>query len=129
MREHLEEELFVETGELAVGGDGEKLVAEIHEDAVVSGGMVGECDAELAGHERRIARGDEQVIEACEELVAGGVIEREPAPDARAEWQELGGAEPLGHDRRRRQGSSRREQAELQEEGDDRLVGSRYIWL
>ena len=57
LREHLEEELFVETRELTVGGDGEQLVAEIHEHAVVSGGVVGERDAELAGHERRIAGG------------------------------------------------------------------------
>ena len=32
-------------GELAIGGDGEQLVGEIHEDAVVAGGVVGEGDA------------------------------------------------------------------------------------
>ena len=43
---------FVEPSrELAVGGGGEELVAEIHEDAVVSGGMVSEGDAQLARHE------------------------------------------------------------------------------
>ena len=40
--EDLEEELFVEPSELAVGGDSEELVAEIHEHAVVSRGVVGE---------------------------------------------------------------------------------------
>jgi transposase len=58
-----------------------------------------ESDAELAGHEGWISRGGEQVIEAGEELVARGVVQREPSPDARAEGQELGGAEPLGQAR------------------------------
>jgi hypothetical protein len=66
--EHLEKEFFVETSELAIGRDGEQLVGEIHEYAVVSGGMIGEGDAELAGHERRIAGRGEQVIEAGERI-------------------------------------------------------------
>ena len=43
--EDLEEELLVEARELAVGGDGEQLVGEVHEDAVVAGGVVGERGA------------------------------------------------------------------------------------
>ncbi len=50
--EDLEEELFVEPCEFAVGGDGEQLVGEIHEHAVIAGGVIGEGDAQLAGHER-----------------------------------------------------------------------------
>jgi hypothetical protein len=80
----LEEEFFVEACELAVGRDGEQLVGEIHENAVVAGGMIGEGDAELAGHEGGVAGRGEQVIEAGEELVARGVVESEPASDSLA---------------------------------------------
>ena len=51
---------------------------------------------ELGGHERGVAGGGEQVVEAGEQLVAGGVVEDEAAADARAEGEELGGAEALG---------------------------------
>ena len=37
-----------------------------------------------------------QVVEAGEQLVAGGVLEDEAAADAGAEGQQLGGAEALG---------------------------------
>jgi hypothetical protein len=40
--EDVEEEFFVELGELALGGGGEELVAEIHQDAVVAGSVFGE---------------------------------------------------------------------------------------
>ena len=59
-----EEELFVEPCEVGGGGDSAELVAEIHEHAVVSGGVVGEGDAELTGHERGVSGGGEQVVEA-----------------------------------------------------------------
>ncbi len=39
---------LVEPWQLAVCGDGEQLVGEIHEDAVVTRGVVGEGDAPLA---------------------------------------------------------------------------------
>src|ERR1019366_1447516 len=51
-----------------------------------------ESDAELAGHEGWISRGGEQ-------LGARGVARGERSRDARAEGQELGGAEPLGQAR------------------------------
>ena len=96
MREDVEKELLVEARELALGGDGEELVAEIHEDAEVSGSVIGEGDAKLAGHERRVACGGDEMIEAREGLVARGVVEEETPPDARAEGQQLGIAEALG---------------------------------
>ena len=75
--EYFEEEFFVESSELALGGDGQQLVGEIHQDAVVSCGVIGERDAKLAGHEGGIAGGCEEVIEAREQLIARGVIEHE----------------------------------------------------
>src|SRR5208283_2921485 len=85
LSENLEEEFFVEAGELPVGGDGEQLVGEIHQDAVISGSMVCEGDAQLAGHERGVSCGCEQVIETGEQLIAGGVLEGESPADARSE--------------------------------------------
>src|SRR5665213_14125 len=130
--EGLEEELFVEAGQVAVGGDGEQLVAEVHEDAVVAGGVVGDGGFELGGHEARVAGGFEQVIEAGEELVAGGVLEDEPAADAAAERHQLGAAEAL--DQARVAGEDDTEElarvellagkdAQLVEDGGQRLLG------
>ena len=95
----LEEELFVEPSELAVGGDSAELVAEIQEHAVVSGGVVGEGDAELTGHERGFPAAASRWVEAGEQLVAGGVVEGESSPDARAERERVGRAESLGQSR------------------------------
>jgi hypothetical protein len=41
-----------------------QLVGQIHEHALVSGGVIGERDAQFAGQERRIAGGSGQVVEA-----------------------------------------------------------------
>jgi hypothetical protein len=62
--EDVEEKLLVQTWQLAVGGDGEELVGEIHEDTVIAGGVVGERGFEFGGHEAGIARGLKQVVEA-----------------------------------------------------------------
>jgi hypothetical protein len=59
-------------------------------------GVVGERGPQLAGHERRVAGGGEQVIEAGEQLVARGVVERETPPDSGPQGQELRGAKALG---------------------------------
>ena len=61
--------------------------------------MIGEGDAELTGHERGIAGGDEEMIETSEQLLARGVIDGETTADARAKGQELGRAETLGQSR------------------------------
>ena len=96
MGEDIEVELLVEARELALRGDGEELVGEVHEDAVVAGGVIGECVLELIGHERGVAGGEEEVVEAGEELVAIGVVEDEATANAAAEGEELRGAEALG---------------------------------
>jgi hypothetical protein len=62
--EGLEEELFIQPWQVAVGGDGEQLVGEVHQDAVVACGMVGEGGFELGGHEAGVAGGFEQVVNA-----------------------------------------------------------------
>ena len=77
----------------------QQLVGEIHQDAVVSCGVIGERDAKLAGHEGGIAGGCEEVIEAREQLIARGVIEHEAAADARAEGEQFGSAQSLGQTR------------------------------
>src|SRR5512140_545254 len=78
LAEDLEEELLVEPRQLALGGRGEQLVGEVHEHAIVSGGVVGERGLELRGHQGGVAGGGEHVVEAGEQLVAGGVVEHEP---------------------------------------------------
>ncbi|MGD0678518.1 MAG: hypothetical protein ABSC94_24180 [Polyangiaceae bacterium] len=85
MGEDLKEEFFVEARQLAVGRNGEQLVGEIHEDAIIACGVVSECDAELTGHERLVSACGEQVVEAGQQLVAGGVVERETSTNSRAE--------------------------------------------
>jgi hypothetical protein len=45
MCEDVEKEFLVETSELAIGGDSEQLVGEIHEDAEIAGSVIGERDA------------------------------------------------------------------------------------
>src|SRR5271155_5242208 len=93
--EDVEVELLVEAREVAIGGDGEQLVGEVHEHAVVASGVVDECGLELGGHQRGIASGLQQMLEGGEELVARGVVEHEAAAEARAEGEELGAAEAL----------------------------------
>ena len=57
--------------------------------------MIGECGLELGGHQAGIAGGFEEMIETSEQLVARGVVEHEPAPDAAAERQKLGCTQAL----------------------------------
>src|SRR5580692_1815188 len=82
LAEDVEIELLVEARQVAIGGDGEQLVGEVEEDAVVAGGVIDEGGLELSGHERGIAGGGEAVLEAGEQLVAGGILEDETASDA-----------------------------------------------
>ena len=96
MTEGVEVELLVEAGAIAFGAEGEELVGEVHEDAVVAGGVIGEGGLELGGHEGGVAGGVEEVVKAGEELVSGGVLEDEAATDAAAEGKELGDAKALG---------------------------------
>src|SRR5215208_4280386 len=49
--EVIEVEALVETGQIAIDGDGKELVGHVHEDAVVAGGVLGEGGLELGGHE------------------------------------------------------------------------------
>src|SRR5258708_26372965 len=58
--------------------------------------MIGEPDAKLAGHERLVTGGGEQVIEAGEQLVARGVVEGQTPPYSGTEGQELRGAKAIG---------------------------------
>ena len=92
----VEEELLVESGELALGRRDEELVGEVHHDAVVAGGMLGDRDFELGGHEGGVACRVEDVVEAGAELVARGVLEVKAPTDAAAEREELRMAEALG---------------------------------
>ena len=64
LSEHVEEELLVEAGEHSIGGGGQELVGEVHEHAVIAGGVLGEGGLELGRHEGRIAGRPEQVVEA-----------------------------------------------------------------
>ena len=96
LTKNIEKELLIEARQVAVEGDGEQLVGEIHEDAIVASGMLDERGLELVGHEARIAGGQEQVLEAGEELLARGIIEHEPPTDTGAEGQKLGGAQAFG---------------------------------
>jgi hypothetical protein len=74
---------------------------------------------ELGGHQREVAGGLEQLIEAGCQLVSGGVVEVEATADTAAKRQQLGSAQPVvqtavagedvtagyaGHQRRRREG-------------------------
>lgn len=99
LAEDVEVELFIESGQLALVGGGERLVGEIHEDAVVSDGVVDESGLELCGHEAGVSGGGELVVETGEQLVVRGIVEDEAAADPRAEWQELRRAEAIGEAR------------------------------
>jgi hypothetical protein len=90
-----EEKLLVEAWEIAIGGEGEQLIGEIHEDAVVASGVVCEGCLELGGHQARVAGGVEEVVEASEQLARGGVFEDEAAADPAAERKEIGATEAL----------------------------------
>src|SRR5277367_6592405 len=83
LSEDVEVELLVEAREVAIGSDGEQLIGEVHEDAIVSRGVVGEGGLELVGHQRGVASGLEQMFEAGEQLVARGIVEHEAASPAR----------------------------------------------
>jgi len=85
--------LLVEPGEVAVGGGGEELVGHVHQHAVVAQGVLGERGLQLGGHERRVAGGFEEVVEAGAPLIAGGGLQDEATADAAAEGQQLGGTE------------------------------------
>lgn len=69
--EGLEVELLVEARQVSVGSDGQQLVSEVHQDAVSAGGVIGEGGLELGGHQRGVAGGLEQVVEAGEQLGTG----------------------------------------------------------
>jgi hypothetical protein len=50
---------------------------------------------ELGGHQREVAGGLEQLIEAGCQLVSGGVVEVEATADTAAKRQQLGSAQPV----------------------------------
>jgi len=91
----LQIKLVIEFGELAFCGDGEELVSEIHEDAEVAGRMLGQGGLEVGSHERRIACGIQEMVEAGEEFLAGSIVEKEPATDAAADGKQSGVPEAL----------------------------------
>ena len=99
LREDVEEELLVEARELAVGGDGEQLVGEIHEDAVVAGGVVGEGAASSLVMSEGLPAAARRWSRQASSSSRRGVVEDESAADARAERQELGRAQSLGEPR------------------------------
>jgi hypothetical protein len=93
--------------------------------------VVRERDAELTGHERGIACGVEEMVEAGEQLVARGVVERESASDARAQREQLGRAHTLGESCVTRKDDAKellgvevfaRENAQLAENGGECLL-------
>ncbi len=88
--------ILVDLSELALVGDGHQLVGEVHHDAVVAGTVLGEGGLELGGHQRRVAGGLEQVVEARAQRVALGVVEMEAATDSAAEREQVGVTEALG---------------------------------
>ncbi|MCA9609678.1 MAG: hypothetical protein KC619_28965 [Myxococcales bacterium] len=94
--EVIEDEILVELSEVALVGDGEELVGEVHQDAVVAGAVLGEGGLELGAHEGAVAGGLEEVIEAGPEGVALGVVDVEAASDAASEREQVGVAEALG---------------------------------
>lgn len=48
------------------------------EDTMVAHGMIAQCSHELFGHARGIAGGGQEVREAVEQLLAGGILHHEP---------------------------------------------------
>src|SRR5690606_4417115 len=89
----IEEEALVELRELALVSRCEQLVAQVHEHAVVAGGVLSERGLELGGHQRAVAGGVEQVVEARAQRIAAGIIQMQPAADAAPEWEQVGMAE------------------------------------
>lgn len=94
--EELEEELLVELGLLTLRGSREQLVGDVHHDAVVAGGVLGDGGLQLGGHQPGVSRRFEQVVEAEEQLFARGVVEMQTAADAAAQGHEVGMTQPLG---------------------------------
>ena len=88
--------MLVQLRDLALLGDGEQFVGEVHQDAVVAGGMVAKGGFEFGSHQRRVASGLEQMLKACAEVLAGDVIEDETATDATAKREQFGRAQALG---------------------------------
>ena len=80
-------EFFIELRHFAFGRGAEQFGAHGGEDAVVAGGVVTQCLAQLRCHECSIAGGGEQMIEAGGELFATGVLHGEASADATAERQ------------------------------------------
>ena len=79
---HLEVQLLVEVRQISIGGDGEQLVCEVHEDAVGSSGVIGERRAQLGGHEVRATGGLEQRVERGEvRRPDGSIAARAPHPN------------------------------------------------
>jgi hypothetical protein len=66
LREDIQEELFVETRQFAVGSDREQLVGQIHEHAVVASGVVRESDTQLTGHQRLVTGHVQEMVETSE---------------------------------------------------------------
>lgn len=84
----LQIELLVERG-LALCGAHEELGGDGDEDAEVAGGMIGESLAKFSGHECGVTGCGEQVLQAGEQLLAGGYLRGKASTDARAERYQL----------------------------------------
>ncbi|XXY52213.1 hypothetical protein WME91_13865 [Sorangium sp. So ce269] len=72
--EDLEVGLLIEPRQTAVGSRGEQLVAQIHQDAVVAGGVIDDGALELRRHRGDVAGRLEQVIEAGGEVLFGNAV-------------------------------------------------------
>jgi len=97
--EHVEVEAFVELGQLPLEADGEELVAEVHHDAEVPGRVLGEGGFQLGRHQRPVAGGIEEMVEACAEGDALGVVEVKAATNSTAEGKQVWMAEAVGQAR------------------------------
>jgi hypothetical protein len=73
----LQVELFIERRNLALGGAHEQLSGHGDEDAVVAGGVIDEGVAQLLGHQGGVAGTLEQMIQARQQLIAGGELGRQ----------------------------------------------------
>src|SRR3984885_16185892 len=94
--ERFEVELLVKARQISFCGNDEQLVGDVHHDAIVSGGVLGDRGFELGGHESRVSCDVEDVIEARAEQIAGSGFEVKPSPDAASEGQQIGSAQSLG---------------------------------
>jgi hypothetical protein len=92
----MEEELFVEEGGAALCSGAEELIGDVHEDAEIASGVVGEAGFEGIGDECGVAGGVEEVVEAFAQVIAFGVAEEEAAANARGEGEEVGMAQAVG---------------------------------